>query len=142
MPKISGSGQACSNRARSAGLDESATMGVTFTPYLVEISVAAFSKRSFRRAVMTNSTPASANRSAVARPMPALPPAMMAFLPFICKSIRLFLLIGFFFFQPAMQGVAVHTLPHSLFSDGPMGIWIDRSDHTGSIHLFANCGRT
>ena len=46
-------------------------------------------------------------------------PAMMAFLPFICKSIRLFLLIGFFvfFFQPAMRSVAVHTLSHSLFSD-------------------------
>ena len=83
IAKMSGSGQASSSLARSSAFDESATIGLTLILYLVEISSAAFSSLSFRLAVITSSTPASANRSAVARPIPALPPAIMAFLPFI-----------------------------------------------------------
>jgi hypothetical protein len=40
---------------------------------------------------MYNSTPASAKRSAVALPIPALPPAINAFFPAIFKSTVFFL---------------------------------------------------
>ena len=81
MARMSGLGQASKSARRPSSFDESATTGVTLASYFSEISRAALTSRSSRRAVIVSSTPASARRSAVARPMPALPPAMMAVLP-------------------------------------------------------------
>ena len=92
MAKMSGSGHAENNLARPSSVDESATIGVTIFPYFSVISLAAFSSLSSRRADMYNSTPASAKRSAVALPIPALPPAINAFFPAIFKSTVFFLL--------------------------------------------------
>ncbi len=81
--KISGSGQATKSALRPSSVEESATMGVTSIAYFSDISFAALRSRSSRLALIKSSTPASASRSAVALPMPALPPATSAFLPLI-----------------------------------------------------------
>ena len=87
MLRMSGEGQAENKACRPASVEESATTGVTSARYFSAISMAALFSRSSRRAVMNNLTPASARRSAVARPSPALPPAIIAVLPLIFRSM-------------------------------------------------------
>ena len=82
-----------SSRAASASHDFSAGPSATssarpvaFTPLAVRASSAAATSPSLR-AHIAMSEPSSAMRSAIARPMPLVPPVMSAFLPCRPKSI-------------------------------------------------------
>ena len=64
---------------------------MTLRPVSAEISAAAASRSAFVRAARATSTPSRANSSAIALPMPLLPPVTMATLPSSSISILILL---------------------------------------------------
>src|SRR5215475_10486694 len=74
-------------RSTCSRLVTSATSGMTLRPVWPSSSRAAASRRSFVRATIATSTPSRASSSAIALPMPRLPPVTSARLPFSPRSM-------------------------------------------------------
>src|SRR5437588_2421558 len=84
---MSGSGIAANSAAWPAGVETSATTGVTFAPVVLAMSAAVPSVLAWSRPLTTTSQPASASRCAQARPNPRLDAQTMALRPAMPRSI-------------------------------------------------------
>src|SRR5579883_187550 len=71
----------------SAGLVRSATKGWILRPVAFDISAAAASSGSLRRAQIATSTPSRASANVIALPMPSLAPVTIAFFPVMPRSM-------------------------------------------------------
>src|SRR3984957_2780221 len=103
----------------SASLRRSAGIGTILRPVAWEMSLAAASSGSMRRAQMATSTPSFASAKAIPLPMPSLPPVTKAVLPCSLRSIRLLL-------------ANLLVIAHAAYQP-PQPLWRDRKFGDGAM---------